>query len=193
MLTRSFNTVVISLAGIFFLAGCASTAQIDKARDADLSVYKTYGWVEEEKQATKNRRTEVAMQNIRSAVDVQLQKSGWKKVDGNPDVLVSTDLVVEKSQKEQTDPVYSQPFTRTYFNRFTRRFNTFYFPSRFMGYDSYSTTVKEGTVTVTLIDAKTDKAVWQGWATREVDDRHISDKDINKNVQSIFKKFDTGR
>jgi len=59
-----------------------------------------------------------------------------------------------------------------------------------MGYDRYSTTVKEGTVTVTMIDAKTDKAVWQGWATNEMSRNNISDKEINKNVQSIFKKFD---
>ena len=61
-----------------------------------------------------------------------------------------------------------------------------------MGYDTYSTTVKEGTVTVTLIDAKTDKAVWQGWATNEISSNQISGKEINKNVNSIFKKFDAG-
>lgn len=59
-----------------------------------------------------------------------------------------------------------------------------------MGYDSYSTTVKEGTVTVTLIDPATDKAVWQGWATNELNTANISDKEINKNVNSIFQKFD---
>ena len=46
-------------------------------------------------------------------------------------------------------------------------------------------------MTVTLIDAKTDKAVWQGWATEELNKTNISEKEIDKNVKSIFKKFDT--
>ena len=182
--------VIATLLGV----SCANTAHVEKSKGADLAKYKTYSWVEEDSQQQKktDRRNQINQENIRAAVDEQLQKSGWRLVQSDPDVLVSTDLVVEKNRREQHDPVYSQPYTRTYFNRFTRRFNTYYFPSQFMGYDSYSTTVKEGTVTVTLIDAKTDKAVWQGWATNEISNNHISDKEINKNVKSIFKKFDAG-
>ena len=194
MALKSLSIGVFALAGMLLMSSCANTAHIEKSKGADLAVYKTYSWVEEEnlKKEKANRRQEISRQNIQAAVDGQLQKSGWRLVPSNPDVLVSTDLVVEKSQKQQRDPVYSQPYTRTYFNRYSRRFSTYYFPSQFMGYDSYSTTVKEGTVTVTLIDAKTDKAVWQGWATNELYNNQLSDKEINKNVKSIFKKFDAG-
>ena len=196
MALKSLSIGVFALAGMLLLSSCANTAHIEKSQGTDLAAYKTYSWVEEEKPKEKekkaNRQKEITQQNIQIAVDKQLQKSGWQLVKTNPDVLVSTDLVVEKSQKEQRDPVYSQPYTRTYFNRYSRRFSTYYFPSQFMGYDSYSTTVKEGTVTVTLIDAKTDKAVWQGWATNELYNNQLSDKEINKNVKSIFKKFDAG-
>jgi hypothetical protein len=194
MAFKSFRIGMLALAAMLIFASCANTAHIEKSPNADLTRYKTYSWVEPDKKQDKkvNRQQEITQQNIQAAVDEQLQKSGWKSVDDNPDVLVSTDLVVEKNRKQQNDPVYSWPYTRTYYNRYTGRFNTFYFPSQFMGYDSYSTNVKEGTVTVTLIDAKTDKAVWQGWATNELYDNHLSYKDINKNVKSIFKKFDAG-
>jgi hypothetical protein len=195
MKTKPFKLVSFSLAVILFLAGCANNAHIEKAKGADLSKYKTYGWVEPEKtkETKKDRNRDIVEQNIRTAVDEQLQKSGWQFTELNPDVLVSSDLVIEKSKKELSDPVYSRPVTRTYFNRYSGRFNTFYYPSQFMGYDRYSTTVKEGTVTVSMIDVKTDKAVWQGWATNELSRNYISDKEINKNVQSIFKKFDAGK
>jgi hypothetical protein len=193
MTLKSLSIGMCAIAGLLIFSSCANTAHIEKTQGADLTKYKTYSWVEDENQYNKsNRRNQISQQNIRAAVDKQLQQSGWHLANVNPDVLVSTDLVVEKNQKKQQDPVYSQPYTRTYFNRFTRRFNTFYFPSQFVGYDTYSTSVKEGTVTVTLIDAKTDKAVWQGWATNELSDKQISDKEINKNVNSIFKKFDAG-
>ncbi len=192
MKTQSFKLASFVLAGMLFLVSCASTAHVEKAKGTDLSKYKSYGWVEPEKAVNGKveRSKEITDQNIRSAVDEQLQKSGWKLTENNPDVLVSTDLVIEKNRKQSTDPVYSRPFTRSYYNRYSGRFNSFYYPSQFMGYDRYSTTIKEGTVTVTMIDTKTDKAVWQGWATNELSRNNISDKEISKNVQSIFKKFD---
>lgn len=193
MALKLLNIGAFAIAGLLIFSSCANTAHIEKTQGTDLTRYKTYSWVEEDQKEKKpNRTRQITQQNIQAAVNKQLQKSGWRLTDSNPDVLVSTDLVIEKNQKQQQDPVYSQPYSTTYFNRYSRRFNTFYFPSRFMGYDSYSTTVKEGTVTVTLIDAKTDKAVWQGWATNELSNNQISNKEINKNVNSIFKKFDAG-
>ena len=55
-----------------------------------------------------------------------------------------------------------------------------------MGYDSYETPVKEGTVTISIIDPKTDKTIWQGWSTNELMSNHITSKDVQKNVKSIF-------
>ena len=189
---KSFAVVVFVLAGMVFFTGCTSVSHIEMANGTHLSKYKTYGWVDEEKtnEGKPDRSRDIIQQNFRAAVDRQLQKNGWRIVTLNPDVLVSTDLVIEKNQQQQRNPIYSQPYTRTFFNRYSGRLSTYYYPSQFVGYDSYSTTVKEGTVTVTLIDPATDKAVWQGWATNELNTANISDKEINKNVNSIFQKFD---
>ena len=50
---------------------------------------------------------------------------------------------------------------------------------------------KEGTVSISMIDAKTDKTIWQGWTTNELNGNQFSSKEVQKNVKSIFKKFDT--
>jgi Domain of unknown function (DUF4136) len=195
MKLQSIKTGVLAVAAGVFLGGCASNARIEKARDANMSHYKTYSWIEPQKTKGNKpgRRNDIALQNIKSAANEELQKVGWKEVKYNPDVLVSSELLVEKTEKEQNDPMYSQSYIRTYFNPRTGRYNNFYYPSRFMGYNNYSTTVKEGTISIMLIDTKTDKTVWQGWATDELDYRQISDREINKNVRSIFKKLDTGK
>ena len=181
-----------SISVALFATGCAGTAHVEKDKTADLSSYKTYGWLEhtESKKEKNNHRNDILDKNIRNAVDEQLQKKGYVQSSANPDLLISSDLLVEKNQKERSNAVYTDPYTRTYYNARTGRYSNFYFPSQFAGYDNYSTTVKEGTVTVTLIDARTDKAVWQGWATRELDRGAVTSKDIDKNVSSIFKKFD---
>ena len=186
---KSFSVISIIFAGLLF-TGCASTAHVEKARDVNMNNYKTYSWAEEAKPKS-DKHKEIAEQNIRYSVDEQLQKNGFRQVKSNPDVLVSTDFMVEKNNKEHNDAVYTQPTTSTYYNRSSGKLNTFYYPSEFAGYNNYSVSVKEGTLTVTLIDAKTDKAVWQGWATAELNKTNMSEKEIDKNVKSIFKKFDT--
>ena len=175
-----------------FATGCASTAHIEKDKAADLGSYKTYTWLEQTalKSEKKSHSNDIVDKNIRNAVDEQLQKKGYVQSSNNPDLLISSDLLIEKNQKENRNAVYTDSYTRSYYNPRTGRYSTYYFPSQLAGYDTYSTTVKEGTVTVTLIDARTDKAVWQGWATRELERGKVTSKDIDKNVSSIFKKFD---
>ena len=196
MLPASVKWVsTVAVCALLVLSGCAGTAHIEKDKSADFSKYRTYAWIDkpEEKGRKKNRRTELTETNIRNAVNEQLQKNGWREVSANPDVLVSSELLVERNRKEQQDPVYSQPYTRSYYNRYSGRVITYYFPSRFMGYDTYSTTVREGTITITLIDNSTDKTVWQGWTTSELSSSRISSNEIDRSVKTIFRKFDTGK
>ena len=194
MAKKSFKWALAVFAAFVF-AGCASTAHVEKDKNADFSKYQTYSWVDKPvvKQEKKNRRNDLTETNIRNAVNEQLQKKGWKETRSNPDVVINYELVVEKNQVQQQDPVYSQSYTRSYYNRYTGRVHNFYYPSQFMGYDSYTTTVKEGTVTITMIDSRTDKTVWQGWTTSEVNGRDITSREIDKNVKTIFKKFDAGK
>lgn len=195
MILQSIKGSVVAIIAATLMVGCANTAHIQKARNTDMGAYKTYSWIDPEKTkgAKPNRRTDIALQNIHSAVNDELQKKGWKQVSNNPDVLVSSELLVEKDQEQQRDPVYSDSYVRSYFNPRTGRYSNFYYPSRFMGYNSYSTTVKKGTITIMIIDTKTDKTVWQGWSTDELNTAQITDREINKNVKSIFKKFDAGK
>jgi len=168
------------------LISCGSTAHIEKDKSADLSKYKTYSWVpKDDKDAS-----DIAEANLRQAVNGELEKNGWRQDNLNPDALLTYDVLIEKNVRNEKDPVYSQPYSRTYYNPYTRRISTLYFPSQFVGYDNYQVHVKEGTVTVSIIDSKTDKTVWQGWATRELDGSQIKSKEVEKNVKDIFKKFD---
>lgn len=183
------------LLAVFLFAGCAGTAHIQKDKNADFSKYKTYAWVDkpDAKEKNKNWKHDITEVNVRNSVNAELQKKGWSETTLNPDVIINYELLVEKNQKEQQDPVYSEPYTRSYYNRRTGRIHTFYYPSQFRGYDSYSTTVREGTVTISMIDSQTDKAVWQGWTTSELNGRNISSREIDRNVKTIFKKFDAGK
>ena len=185
-----------SLAVVFLLASCAPTAHIEKDDTADFKSYRTYAWIDKDGEGKKdrNRSNDLAEQKIREAVNKELESSaGWKESKKNPDILLSYDLLVERSVKNQPDAVYSQPFTRTFYNPYRGRFFNVYYPSQFMGYDNRNVPVREGTVTITMTDARTDKAVWQGWSTGEIDSRNMSSKEITAGVRKIFKKFDIAK
>jgi hypothetical protein len=176
---------------LFLFTSCVSTAHVEKDQSVNFSGYKTYSWISGEDRG--NKRNDLLDMNVHNSVNQELQKSGWRQVNTNPDVLLSYDMLVERGNKQQRDPVYSQPNTRAFFNPYTRRWGTIYYPSQFLGYDNRTVTVKEGTLTITMVDARTEKTIWQGWNTDEVNNRNITKKEIQGSVKSIFRKFDVAK
>lgn len=176
------------------VTSCSSPAYVQKDEGANLNNYKTYMWVDTRSNENDNsaRAAAYADISVRNAVNAELRKAGWMEVSENPDALLSYDILVERTTERQSDPVYSQPFTRTYYNPRTRRWATFYYPSQFLGYQNYEVPVKEGTITISIHDAQSDKAVWQGWTSESMNYSRFTDDEIRRSVKNIFRKFDVG-
>jgi hypothetical protein len=169
---------------------CSSPAYVQKDESVNLSNYKTYMWVNT--RASENdeskRSIEYADVSIHNSVNAELNNWGWREVSENPDVLISYDVLVERNTETQRDPVYSQPFTRYYYNPYTRRYSTIYYPSQFQGYQVYDTPVREGTITLTMVDPKKDKNIWQAWTTERLSGSRLTDTEIRRSVRNIFKQ-----
>ena len=180
------------IALIVLVASCSSPVYVQKDDAINLDSYKTYTWVDTRESENDNNARAAAYADIsmRNAVNAELSRLGWREVSENPDAFVSYDILVERATERKSDPVYSQPVTRTYFNPYTRRWNTIYYPSQFMGYQNYEVPVKEGTITISILDAKTDRAVWQGWTTENMNYSRFTGDEISRSVRNIFKKFD---
>jgi len=180
---------------VFLLASCAPTAHVEKDDNANLSNYKNFSWVDKDgkDKNDRNKSNDLTEQKVRQAVNKELEKEGWREAKSNPDILLSYDVLVERSIKEQSDARYSRPFIRTFYNPYSRRFFNVYYPSQYMGYENREINTREGTVTITMIDAATEKTVWQGWATDEVDSRRMTSKEIQNSVKAIFRKFDVAK
>jgi len=183
--------IMAGLVGISTVS-CKSPVYVQRDESTNLALYHTYSWVET--RANENDQSKRAMAyadvNVRNAVNAELAEKGWREAANNPDALISYDVLVERTTEQQSSPIYSQPFTRIYYNPFRRHWGTIYYPSQFVGYQSYQVPVKEGTVTITMTDAKTDKIVWQAWTTEQLNYANLTTDEINKSVRNIFKKFD---
>ena len=185
---KYLSLLIIALA---LVAGCASPVFIQQSDGVNLANYKTYMWVDTRANEKDNaeRATAYADISIRNWVNTALTKAGWNEVEDNPDALIGYDVLVERSAEHRSDPVYSQSYSRSYYNRFTRRWNTIYYPKQLLGYDNYEVPVKESTVTISIMDAKTDKGIWQGWTTESMNYSRLSNREISHAVNKIFKKF----
>jgi len=186
-----FGAILISTAATIY--SCSTPAHVEKDPGTNLSNYKTYMWVDlkASEDDASSRATAFADLSARNGVNEELQRWGWREVDENPDVMVSYDILVERNVETQSDPVYTQPYSRLYYNRFTRRWSTIYYPSQFLGYEQYQVPVKEATITITMMDAENDKKIWQGWTTERLNGSGITELNVKKSVRNIFKESGT--
>jgi len=188
---KKLSIALIAL--IMLFTGCIQKAYHQKDDSVDFSRISSYAWAEGDND--KNYDTRRPNQNslrdtkIMQTVDRYLQGHGWTQNKTNPDVYLVFDVVEDQSQQQVTTPVYSQPFNRWYFNPNTRRWVPIYYPSNFMGYNTAVRQVKEGTLTLTMMNPGSDKVIWQGWTTSEIYGRKISDEKIERDVQAIIREL----
>lgn len=189
---KTLNYICAALLGAFAIGGCATPVQVVKDDSVNLKNYKTYMWVDTRYNQNDNAARPEAYKDItvRNASNAELSAAGWREVSDNPDVLISYDVLVRNTTTRRSDPVYSQGYTRTYYNPRLRRWGSIYYPSEFLGYNNYDVPVKEGTVTITLTDANTDKVVWQGWTIEELNYSRITQDELSTSVKNIFSKLD---
>jgi len=185
-----YYSAILAVTGLLTIS-CSSPVHVQKDDSVNLSDYKTYMWVDTRASETDNSARAAAYADIavRNSVNAELRKKGWQEVTESPDVLLSYDVLVERSVEQKSDPVYSQPFSRMYYNPYTKRWSTIHYPSQFLGYQNYEVPVKEGTITISVIDADTDKAVWQGWTTENMNYTRFTEDEISRGIRNIFSKF----
>lgn len=178
-----------------FIINCSSPVYVQKDSTINLSNYKTYTWIETQANQKENikRPAQYADVSVRNATNEELKKAGYREVSDNADLLVSYDVLIERTIAQRSDPVYSQSFSRFYYNPRFRRWGSIYFPPQFLGYQNYDVPIKEGTITISLIDANTDKIVWQAWTTKQLNYSRLTNDEITTSVKNIFSKLNTSK
>lgn len=195
MKNKRMSALLSMVGAVLFFIGCGSSAHIEKDNNVQLSNYKTYNWIPKEQSTTKKQAAgnTIAEQNIKNSTEQALEKKGFKKVSENPDLLLSYDVLIDKKNVRESDPIYSTPYSRLYYNPYSRRYSSLYFPSQLIGYDNRTSMEREGTVTISMIDAKTDKTIWQGWSSEPLGNNYLTSKEAEKDVRLIFKKFNVSQ
>lgn len=178
---------------VVVLVSCGTTAMVQKDDRVDIRKFRTYAWIDASTKDTSNhspKTSDLTDRKIKESIERNLTEAGWKLTKKNPDVLLTYEIDVEKERRNRQTPVYSQSGYQYVYSPYSRRWIPMYFPSDLIGYRNSTEVVQEHTLTLSLIDAETDKTVWQGWTTVDSNAKRMTDKEIDNNVRAIVKKLD---
>ena len=174
------------------MAGCNSKVYVLRSESANMAKYRTFRWVDtkEDENGKAQRPSAFAEISVRNSVREVLEQEGWKEVRQNPDVLLSYDILMERNAVHEKEVQATSAFTRSYYNPYLRRWNRIHYPAQFVGYDPGTNLTKEATLTLTMMDARTDEALWQGWSTERLSHTSLSEEAIEKTVNKILDKLE---
>jgi hypothetical protein len=158
----------------------AQKVKVSSDPACDFSKYKTYAWDE------GTLANPLIKQFIVAAVDKEMSGKGLRKVESDPDLLLTT-LTATVSDLTMTNPSWAPTLN-----------------SIATGIPASSTSwpVTKGTLVIDMSDAKTRNGVWRGIASHTLENGPTGDrvrdakqveKPITKAVQKMFKKFPPSR
>ena len=129
---KMINYLCIALIAAFSIAACSAPVHIEKDDAVNFKKYKTYTWVETKYNQNDNttRPSSYGEISVRNAANAELRNLGWSEVADNPDILLSYDVLVNNTTVRKSDPVYTQSYTRTYYNPRLRRWGTIYYADK---------------------------------------------------------------
>jgi hypothetical protein len=155
--------------------GLASCSGLKVVQDHDSSIdfnsYQTYNFTPSADSIPINQLNKRRLFN---AISAEMNESGIRWA-ADPDIFVHVHMLMKG--KTKTNVSYGQGKTYDLGSGFS---------TTYMDYSEFS----EGSLFFDIIDSKRKQLVWSGKVTSDIKDSNTrSEKDINKIVQKVFKKF----
>ncbi len=182
------KTILFVVSALFSFAIKSQNVVVgaDNSFTTSLNNYSTYAWSKNIDRIPSDQiyvspsgvyvfNNESVRSKIKNAIEFELSAKGYKKDQSNPDLLVLF-TVTERPGNLRT------------YNGFQMVYN---------GLDSVrtpqnvqTTKIDAGTIIINILDAKSGKVAWQGYASGILKPQMINDESqVRQAVASIFKKF----
>ncbi|MBK7433559.1 MAG: DUF4136 domain-containing protein [Chitinophagaceae bacterium] len=170
--------ILFALLTLSGLISCGPTIKVisDYDKTMDVSVYKTYRWLDkaaiEEKGTDPRYINELTDKRIRAAVDRELGILGIRSVTGPADMALHYHILVDTKTMMVNEPA------GTRYNR--------HLENKKLSIYQY----KEGTLLIDMMDLRTNELVWRGGATDVITAEAEKDPElaINNAIAEIMKK-----
>lgn len=187
MSIKSFFFVVI-ISGI--CCSCSSELKTSswRAKGVDLKQYKSYAWLAPGDTSFNRRRDDkLYAGTIVQAADAELKKKGMTVNTQSPDAVFIFDTHLEDHVHYTQSPTVSVGvgvgMAPGYYGG----------PGYYMGGtvpvaggEVTANYVKQGTLIIEMYDLKTNKLIWKGWASKELDYTSDVNYILRKSIRDIF-------
>ncbi|NIR50463.1 DUF4136 domain-containing protein [candidate division KSB1 bacterium] len=166
----------LTLTGLLFLLSCASLkVKTVHNPEIDFGNYQTFDWITKPENPFEHLTNPVWYQLqlhkvMKTTVDETLVAMGYKPQTENPDFLVFT----HRNLKEKVD---------------VAAWGYDYFGDRYLDERVELRRYKQGTLFIDIIDAKTKKLIWRGWAVGAINDPEKAEDKVREAVWKILDEF----
>jgi len=187
---------ILILLGLVAVMSSCSSYNYYAVSNKKLTEYRTYAWLPESKSKASNiYDNDIAADKIVEAASAELDKRGFKLNNKRPDMLVRYTAVVNKETKAYDEPVYYDAPGRYVPRVGLHRGRAFYYYAYrdpfpvYVGTEQRMVNVKQGSIMIDLIDRKTKKVIWRGWAEGELNNPEKAIAQLPMVIENIFKKL----
>lgn len=176
--------LLICFSHLFYSCGSIMQTYSYKSKGVDLDTYKTYAWVNLEHFVDENKEGEKRYARyILDLANEELLKKGFKLDIENPDAVFQFDTKIENKVKYNQSPTVSVGVGVG---------GPGYYVGGSVpvsGGQITQSNYEEGVLTVEMLEPKTGKLIWRGWAQEEISFETDIESDLQMAVKHIFMKL----
>lgn len=188
------KVILIAFAAVFFSACSSYNYYSVSNKPLDPQKYKSFAWIPEGK-SSSIYSNDVATDKIVDAATDEMQKRGFSLAADKPDLLLRYTATVSRETKEYQEPVYYNQPPRllprvSYYRGRARYYYTYIDPLPvYVGDRERTIRIKANSIVIDIIDRKTSKVIWRGWAEGEVQNPEKAINELPGVIANIFKKL----
>jgi predicted small secreted protein len=179
-----WSGIVLTVWGGTLLSACATApnVQTNVSPNADFGQYKTYAFVEGVGQDIKAEYNISTRKSMEDAIAREFGTRGYERDIGNPDLLIDYHL---KTQDKEV------MHSGMYVGGYSGFYNGTYMGSPSYVEPPYVDKYTEGTISVDVIDRRTNQVSWSGKLISRVSGRNPAHPDqwIEQTIGAIFAKY----
>ena len=174
---------ILLLILLLVLMACTSTnvtVEPGLYDDFSLSNYKTYSFLEVDQSETEIPAFSQSVVYLKQEIAKRMSNHGLTESNSSPDLKINLGIVIEKKEQTRETSLATDPFMYTGQRNYT-------WQSQEIVVNNY----KEGTLTVHLVDSKTNEAVWVGVVSKIIPSKQEKKQvAIQGAVNEIFEAID---
>lgn len=185
-ITKKIMGIAALLSAAVFVVGCSSPLKVtnDYDKSVNFQGYRTFSVYNLK---TKGTISQLNADRVVNAIRNEMTKKGFTEVSNNPDLMVNA-MTTLKDQQSVTANTNYYGYGGMY-----RPYG--YYGGMGMGSTTSVSTYnyKEGTFVIDVVDAKSNKMIWEGVGSKDIDSKPKDpEAAINEGVAKIMAGFPPG-